>query len=84
MQGTAFVEGLLAGFGVLPVDLIVARAYATASAELAKRGTPVDANNLGSPRPRSRTALTCSPSTAISTAYPESSGPQSDPLRPDP
>ncbi|MGH3789067.1 MAG: PIN domain-containing protein [Pseudonocardiaceae bacterium] len=46
VQRTAFVEGLLAGFGVLPVDLIVARAYATASAELAKRGTPVDANDL--------------------------------------
>jgi predicted nucleic acid-binding protein len=40
------VEGLLGGFGMVPVDLIVARAYTTASAELAKRGTPVDANDL--------------------------------------
>jgi tRNA(fMet)-specific endonuclease VapC len=45
-QRSAFVEGLLGGFGMVPVDLIVARAYATASTELAKRGTPVDANDL--------------------------------------
>lgn len=45
-QRSAFVEGLLAGFGILPIDLVVARAYATASAELAKLGTPVDANDL--------------------------------------
>ncbi len=46
VQRSAFVEGLLGGFGTVPVDLIVARAYAAASAELAKRGTPVDANDL--------------------------------------
>lgn len=45
-QRSAFVEGLLGGFGILPVDLIVARAYAAASAQLAKLGTPVDANDL--------------------------------------
>jgi len=43
---SAFVEGLLAGFDTLPVDLPVARAYARVSAELAARGTPVDANDL--------------------------------------
>lgn len=43
---SAFVEGLLAGFGTLPVTLPVARAYARASADLAQRGTPVDANDL--------------------------------------
>lgn len=46
VQRSAFVEGLLGGFGTVPVDLLVARAYAAASAELAKRGTPVDANDL--------------------------------------
>lgn len=45
-QRSAFVEGLLAGFGMMPIDLIVGRAHATASAELARRGTPVDANDL--------------------------------------
>ena len=45
-QRSAFVESLLAGFGMMPVDVIVARAYATTSAELARRGTPVDANDL--------------------------------------
>ncbi len=43
---SAFVEGLLAGFAPLPVDLRVARAYARASAELARIGTPVDPNDL--------------------------------------
>ncbi len=43
---SAFVEGLLAGFGTLPVDLTIARAYARTSAELAAAGTPVDANDL--------------------------------------
>ncbi|MGH3915699.1 MAG: PIN domain-containing protein [Pseudonocardiaceae bacterium] len=40
---SAFVEGLLASFGVLPIDLAVCRAHARASAEL---GVPVDANDL--------------------------------------
>jgi predicted nucleic acid-binding protein len=43
---SAYVEGLLAGIAVLPIDLTVARAYAQASAALAKAGTPVDANDL--------------------------------------
>lgn len=43
---SAFVEGLLATFGTLPMDLPVARAYALASASLAQAGTPVDANDL--------------------------------------
>lgn len=42
----AFVEGLLVGFGVLPIDLTVGRAHAKASAELAALGTVVDANDL--------------------------------------
>lgn len=42
----AFVEGLLAGFGVLPVDLPVGRAYARASADLAALDRPVDAHDL--------------------------------------
>lgn len=42
----AFVEGLLAGFGVLPIDLKVGRAHSRVSAELAALGTPVDANDL--------------------------------------
>lgn len=45
-QRAAFVEGLLAGFGVLPVDLPVGRAYARASADLAALARPVDANDL--------------------------------------
>ena len=45
-QRAAFVEGLLAGFGVLPVDLPVSRAYARASAELAALNRAVDANDL--------------------------------------
>lgn len=45
-QRAAFVEGLLAGFGVLPVDLPVGRAYARASADLAVLGRPVDAHDL--------------------------------------
>ncbi|MPZ64249.1 MAG: PIN domain-containing protein [Pseudonocardiaceae bacterium] len=43
---SAFVEGLLAGFGTVPLDLTIARAYARISAELAAAGTPVDANDL--------------------------------------
>ena len=43
---SAYVEGLLASFSVLPVDMPVARAYALASAALARAGTPVDANDL--------------------------------------
>jgi tRNA(fMet)-specific endonuclease VapC len=43
---SAFVEGLLASFATLPVDLPVARAYARASSALAKAGTMLDANDL--------------------------------------
>ncbi len=43
---SAFVEGLLAALGPIPIDLTVARAYAAASAALARGGTPVDANDL--------------------------------------
>lgn len=43
---SAFVEGLLSGFECLPIDLTVGRAYARASAQLARLGRPVDANNL--------------------------------------
>ena len=42
----AFVEGVLAGFGVLPLDLPVGRAYARVSAELAALGRAVDSNDL--------------------------------------
>lgn len=42
-QRAAFVEGLLAGFGVLPINLTVCRAHARASAAL---DGPVDANDL--------------------------------------
>jgi tRNA(fMet)-specific endonuclease VapC len=45
-QRAAFVEGLLTGFGVLPVDLPVSRAYARTSAELAALGRTVEANDL--------------------------------------
>jgi predicted nucleic acid-binding protein len=41
-----FVEGLLTGFGVLPIDLLVARAYARVSAEMAETGVAVDPNDL--------------------------------------
>lgn len=43
---SAYVESLLAAFSALPIDITVARAYARASAVLAQRGTPVDANDL--------------------------------------
>lgn len=43
---SAFVEALLAKIGPMPIDLPVARAYAIASAGLARAGTPVDANDL--------------------------------------
>jgi predicted nucleic acid-binding protein len=43
---SAYVEALLATFSALPVDIIVARAYAQASAALARAGTQVDANDL--------------------------------------
>ncbi|HEY0576093.1 MAG TPA: PIN domain-containing protein [Pseudonocardia sp.] len=42
----AFVEGLLDGLPTLPIDMRVARSYARASATLATKGTPVDANDL--------------------------------------
>lgn len=43
---SAFVEGIFNAFSPLPIDLPVARAYAHASAALAKSGTTVDANGL--------------------------------------
>ncbi len=43
---SAFVEGLLAAFEPIPIDLVVARAYSRVSADLARRGTPIDANDL--------------------------------------
>ena len=43
---SAYVEGLLAVLPVLSLDLTVARAYAQASAALAKAGNPVDTNDL--------------------------------------
>ncbi|MEP7104450.1 MAG: PIN domain-containing protein [Chloroflexota bacterium] len=43
---SAFVEAIFNAFSPLPIDLTVARAYAHASAELAKSGTTVDANDL--------------------------------------
>lgn len=45
-QRSAFVEGLLARFGTVPIDLPTARTYAHASAHLAAAGTPVDAGDL--------------------------------------
>ena len=43
---SAFVEALLAGLPTVPIDVAVARAYAIASAELARTGATVDANDL--------------------------------------
>lgn len=43
---SAFVEGILNAFAPLPVDMPAARAYAHASAALAKSGATVDANDL--------------------------------------
>lgn len=43
---SAYVEWLLTSFSALPVDMVVARAFARASAALASAGTPVDANDL--------------------------------------
>ena len=43
---SAFVEGILAAFAPLPVDLPVARAYGQASALLAESGGVVDSNDL--------------------------------------
>ena len=43
---SAFVEGILAAFAPLPVDLAVARAYGQASALLARSGGVVDSNDL--------------------------------------
>jgi tRNA(fMet)-specific endonuclease VapC len=43
---SAFVEGLLAAFASLPVDMPTARAYARLSASLARTGTSVNANDL--------------------------------------
>jgi tRNA(fMet)-specific endonuclease VapC len=43
---SAYVEGLLATFVPVPIDMPVARAYARASAELARAGIRVDANDL--------------------------------------
>lgn len=43
---SSFVEGLLASLDPIPIDLLVARAYGRASAELARAGSPVDANDL--------------------------------------
>lgn len=43
---SAYVEGLLGEFAPIPITLPIARAYASASAELVRRGTPVDANDL--------------------------------------
>lgn len=42
----AFVEGLLVRFEPIPIDLLVARAYARLAAELGRKGNPVDANDL--------------------------------------
>lgn len=43
---SAYVESLLARFDPIPISVPIARAYAAASAELARRGTPVDPNDL--------------------------------------
>jgi predicted nucleic acid-binding protein len=43
---SAYVEGLLAAFNPLPVELPVARAYARVSSLLARSGKTVDANDL--------------------------------------
>lgn len=43
---SVFVEGLLASFEPISIDMLVARAYARAAAELARKSTPVDANDL--------------------------------------
>ncbi len=43
---TAFVEGVLDAFPILPIDLMTARAHAELGAELAHRGTPVGSHDL--------------------------------------
>lgn len=43
---SAFVEGLLSSLQTVPIDIAVARAYASASAALAASGVAVDANDL--------------------------------------
>ena len=43
---SAYVEGLLDRFAPLAITMPIARAYARASAALARAGTPVDANDL--------------------------------------
>lgn len=45
-ERSARVEGLLAHYEPVEITEAVARAYALASAELGRRGTPVDANDL--------------------------------------
>lgn len=42
----AFVERLLAELPLIPFDLVVARAHARLSAELASRGSPIGAHDL--------------------------------------
>lgn len=43
---SAFVEAVLDGFPLLPVDLAAARAHAQLGAELATAGTPIGPNDL--------------------------------------
>lgn len=43
---SAYVEGLMAEFPLIPIDMPVARAFARASAELARAGAKLDANDM--------------------------------------
>ncbi|MGH7870353.1 MAG: PIN domain-containing protein [Candidatus Dormibacteraceae bacterium] len=43
---SSYVENLLARFSAIPLDLPIARSYARISAELARKGSLVNANDL--------------------------------------
>lgn len=43
---TAFVEGVIDAFPLLPIDLMTARAHAVLGAELAGQGTPIGTHDL--------------------------------------
>lgn len=43
---SAYVEGLITNFALIPIDVPVARAFARASAALARAGTSIDANDM--------------------------------------
>ncbi len=46
VRRSAWIEGMLAKFPLLTVDLAVARAHARIGAELASQGTPIDVHDV--------------------------------------